>query len=437
MQGSRIALTLLAGLLAAAPLAAQEAAAPRAQLVDRVVAVVGDSAILGTEVEQELLLLAAAGQAIPEDPAALAALRRQIVDALVEKLILVQAAERDSITVDAQEVESTVNRRVTQQQRAMGGERAFLEALRREGMTLREYREMQIAAERQNLMIQRYLQKLQRDRRPPPVTDAEVERYFESQRERLPAREAMITFEQVVIAPEPSDSARAAAKARAEEVLAKLAEGEDFAQVARRYSEDPGSRERGGDLGWFRQGVMVREFERAVFSMRPGQVSPVVESPFGLHIIKLEKVRGAERQARHILIRPAVGPADVERARERGRNVADRLRGGESVASLAERFGDDSEQIRVGPYPRDSLPEPYGRELAEATNGAIIGPFELPGVGGAPKFAVVKVVAVVEAGETTLADVRGQIREYLQRQKLLGEIADELRARTYVELRLE
>jgi len=166
-------------------------------------------------------------------------------------------------------------------------------------------------------------------------------------------------------------------------------------------------------------------------------VSPVVESPFGLHIIKLEKVRGAERQARHILIRPAVGPADVERARERGRNVADRLRGGESVASLAERFGDDSEQIRVGPYPRDSLPEPYGRELAEATNGAIIGPFELPGVGGAPKFAVVKVVAVVEAGETTLADVRGQIREYLQRQKLLGEIADELRARTYVELRLE
>ena len=99
-----------------------------------------------------------------------------------------------------------------------------------------------------------------------------------------------------------------AARAKAEEILRRVRAGEDFAALAGQFSEDPGSRAQGGDLGWFGRGMMVKPFEDAAFALKPGEVSEVVESPFGYHIIKLEERRGGqagaaeEVHARHILV---------------------------------------------------------------------------------------------------------------------------------------
>jgi hypothetical protein len=134
------------------------------------------------------------------------------------------------------------------------------------------------------------------------------------QRGRLGQRPATVSLQQAIIKPQPSDSAKAAARRRATEVLEELRRGGDFEVLARRHSQDP-SASQGGMLGWFRQGQMVRPFEMVAYAMRPGDVSGIVETEYGFHIIKLEKVRGPERQARHILIRPEVTPADVEAAR--------------------------------------------------------------------------------------------------------------------------
>jgi parvulin-like peptidyl-prolyl isomerase len=100
-----------------------------------------------------------------------------------------------------------------------------------------------------------------------------------------------------------------AVRAKAEEILRRVRAGEDFAALAGQFSEDPGSRERGGDLGWFGRGTMVKPFEDAAFALKPGEVSGIVESQFGYHIIKLEERRGGaegggaeEVHARHILV---------------------------------------------------------------------------------------------------------------------------------------
>src|SRR5690606_25867197 len=141
-------------------------------------------------------------------------------------------------------------------------------------------------------IIERFLSNLRRDRRPPPLTDKQVKEYFDEQKDKLGERPATVNFELVILTPKASDSARAAARAKAEQILQRIREGEDFVQLARRYSQDPGSRERGGDLGWFRENQMVPEFSSVAFSLPPGAVSGVVESSFGFHIIKVEKKIG-------------------------------------------------------------------------------------------------------------------------------------------------
>jgi peptidyl-prolyl cis-trans isomerase SurA len=266
------------------------------------------------------------------------------------------------------------------------------------------------------------------------VTEDEIRAYFELQRAQLGERPATISFEQVVIAPRAAAAAREAAQERAAEILERARAGEDFAQLARRFSEDPGTRERGGDLGWFRRRQMVPEFDRAVFGMRPGEISPVVETSFGFHIIKLERVRGAERQARHVLIRPELTPADVTATEAIAAEAAERLRAGTPMTELWQVHRANEDSV-VGPFPRDRLPPPYGQQLAGAAAAEIVGPFRLPGEGGADSWVVVRVTDVAAAGEYSLEDLRPQVRQQLQQEKMVQEILDDLRRRSHVDMR--
>ncbi len=430
-----LVIAILVGLHAV-PAAAQ-APAPPGELVDRVVAIVGDSMILSSELDIELERLALMGRQLPTDPEQLAKLRREILEGKINELLLVIAAQRDSVQVPEDVVTSRVQDEIAERQRQIGGERNFQMALRAEGLTLAEYRDILAADIRRSMLIQSYLQRAQMDRRPPPVTEEELQAYFEVVKQGYGPRAASITFRQVVVAPRPSDAARDSALALASEILDRLRAGEDFAQLARRYSQDPGSRERGGDLGWFRRGQMVEQFDSAVFAMRPGQLSGIVETTFGFHIIRLDRVRGSERQARHILITAQITDADRARTREIAEEVARRIRDGESLDDLTARYHDRSERDRVGPFPRDRLPPPYDSELAQVEVGDVIGPFELAGDGGS-KWAVVKVMGLTEAGEYSLDDplVRSQVRQQLEQQKLLEELVGELRRQTYVDIRL-
>ena len=419
-------------LALAAPLRAQE---PDPELVDRIVAVVGDSVILASELDEQIERRRATGQPVPSDSAELEALKRQELDAMVNELVMLQAAERDSIIVAPEDVQGQVDAAVDEQVRRFGSRATFEEALSREGLTLEEYRAIVARGARRAGIQQQFVAAVQRDRTPPRVSDAEVREFFEERRAELGRRPATIEFKQVVVTPEPSDSAMARARAEAEQVLIELREGEDFATLARRHSDDPGTRQQGGELGWFRRGRFVPEFERVAFALRPGQFSTIVETSFGLHIIKVDRARGPERLARHILIRPEITAEDRARTRARAQDVATSLRDGASIDSLIEEVHDPVEQSRIGPVVRDSLPSPWNAQLAGSGPGDVVGPFEIPSSQQA--YSVVKVLEVKEAGEYTLEDqdLRAQIRQFLQREKLLDEVLTEMRRGTYIDIR--
>lgn len=425
--------TLVAVLLAA-PTSILSAQAQSPDLVDRVVAVVGDSVVLQSDVLAEMERLRASGANMPSDPDEVAELRRSQLDAIINELIILQAAERDSITVLEPEVQAQVDAQIAQLERQFGGRDALATAMAREGLTIASYRETMAAGLRRAQIRRQYMAVLQRDHTPPPVSDAEITAFFEERSAGLGMRPATIEFRQVVVAPEPSEAARQAALDEAQEVSAQLRAGEEFTLLARRHSDDPGSRDRGGDLGWFRRGRMVPAFERMAFALRPGEVSPVVESAFGFHIIRVDKVRGPERQARHILIRPELTAEDEARTESRAEEVAAKLRAGASLDSLIEAVHDDTEESRVGPALQDSLPAPYNTELTGAGPGEVVGPFEIPGTG---KYAVARIVSVRSAGAYSPddEDVRAQIRSVIQQEKLLDEVLGELRRRTYIDIR--
>jgi parvulin-like peptidyl-prolyl isomerase len=318
----------------------------------------------------------------------------------------------------------------------VGGPQQLEAALRANGLTMQEFRTAIQQQIRRDRLIQAFIQKERIARRAPPVTEAELRTYLAENAARLGERPSTITFEQVVLPVTPSDTALARARTLADSVYVLALAGEDFAELARRFSQDPGTREQGGDLGYFRENTMVTEFSRATFAMRPGMISPPVRTSFGYHIIKLERVRGAERQARHVLIRPEPSAEDAERAQQLAQEIAAQLRAGADIDSLVARHGDKDEQRRVGPVVRDQLPEPYLSALTSAATNDIIGPLAI-GEAGAQKWAVVRVEAVQSSGPYSLDDpfVRQRIRRLVEDQKLLAEIVGELRRRTHIDVR--
>lgn len=434
---------LVAGLGIGAPaLVAQQPNLPGEDpdLVDRVVAVAGDSIVLLSQLEEEVLRARAFGVPIPTEPAAARAFRFEVLDGLVNRLLIVQAALEDStLAVPEADLERVASQQIDQQIRRLGTQAALQQALAGQGMSVASYREFLKNQARQERLQELYLQKSRSGAAPLVIEEEELRAAFELQKDRLPPRTAAVTAEILVIEPEPSDSAREAARLEAERILGLIREGEDFETLARRFSGDPGSAAQGGDLGWFRRGVMVPAFEDMTFQLREGEVSTVVETPFGAHVIQLERIRAAERKARHILIPAVVGEADVGEARARAEEAVAQLRGGEDLGALRARFKAE----RPAPFP-DSIDLPVDRlgelpegfeALATASAGDLLGPIPFE-MGGSRYFAIVNVVAVRAAGPTTYEDVRTQLRAQLQQQKAVDAVVERLRGSTWVELRL-
>ncbi len=408
-------------------------------IVDRLVAIVGDSVIVATQVQEEIQRMALGGAPVPPptDPG-YEQLFRDILGQYVDRLVVLQAAARDSlIQVDEALIEERVNERIDQLQSDFGGQARLQEALAAEALTLAEYREMLTSEARTEHIQQLYFQLHLRDATPIQVSEDELQERFQEASAQLSQRPRLLTFRQVVVVPEPSESALDTARTEAEELFARIQAGEDFAELAREFSDDPGTAQLGGDLGWFRRGRMVRAFEDAAFGIFDGLVNEVVETEFGFHIIKVERYRAGERQARHILIVPEKTANDVERARELAQDILAQAQGGTPMAELAEQHSDPAAPDSLT-FPFDQLgdlPAAYGI-LRSATGGQYVGPVEYLLPTGEARLAVIYVVEVREAGAYTLDDVKAQLTAVIQQEKQREQLIAALRARTYIDVRM-
>jgi peptidyl-prolyl cis-trans isomerase SurA len=408
-------------------------------VVDRVVAVVGNRPVLASQVDEEIFSRQSQGAKIPDTPDGLKGVRQQIVSTIIDEELLVQQAQRDtSIKVTDEEIASGVEEQVKKVRNNFTSEVDYRAELKKAGFeTPEEYRRWLSDQQRRAAFQNRLVEKLRSDGKLKPVapTEKEMRDYFESQKSTLGKRPATLSFRQIVISPKPSQAAKLKAKAQADSIVLELRKGADFATAARRFSQDPGSKEQGGSLNWFRRGVMVPEFERVAFTLKPGVVSDPVESPFGYHIIQVERVQPGEVQARHILIVPQVDSAHVDSARAMADSVRKAVLAGASFDSLQRIYHDRSAERDAESVPITKLPEVYGKVLEKADSGAVLPVFTMPGEGGRDQFVVLQVTSRRPEGEVRYEDVRDRIRDQLGQQLAIRRYIDRLRKATYVEIR--
>ncbi|MBA2688883.1 MAG: peptidylprolyl isomerase [Gemmatimonadaceae bacterium] len=429
-------------VLAAAPVAlaaqARTPGAARTDLpVDRVVAVVGAQAILWSDVMSNINQQRAQGLTLPEDSIGQEKLARQVLNDLVDEEILIQKAKELKVEVVDSELTPNVDRQIQSVRSQFKSDEEFRAELRKAGMgSPEDYRRTLMDQFRRRLIQQRVFGELQKKAKPRNVTEAEIDAAFEKNRAELQKRPATLTFRQIVVAPKASAPAKLTARSKADSLLAEIRRGGDFENIAKRESMDPGSKAVGGDLGWNRRGATVPEFERMMFALNPGQISPVFETAFGFHILRVDRVQAGEVKARHILIVPVIDSADLERGRLEADSVARKWRSGAAFDSLAAKHHDPAEERGIlQPFPKDSLPLSYAQATKEKKAGDITDPFQLAGARGQVKYAVVQIASMTDVGQYDPKEIRTQIRAQLSAERATREMLDEMRKQTFVAIK--
>ena len=287
-------------------------------VIDEVVWVVGDEAILKSDVESERLNAQYEGRKFDGDPYCI--IPEQLA---VQKLFLHQAAI-DSIEVSEQEVIGQVERRTNWLIEQVGGSKEKLEEYYNKTST--QIREMLRENIRDGLTVQKMQQHIVGEIK---ITPAEVRRYFKDlPQDSIPFVPTQVEVQIVTLEPKiPLEEVE-----RVKKTLSDYTDGINsgkmsFATYARFYSEDPGTARRGGELGFMGKGELVPEYANVAFNLQdPNKVSKIVETEFGFHIIQLIEKRGDRINTRHILLKPKVEEKDLEAALVRLDSIADDIR---------------------------------------------------------------------------------------------------------------
>lgn len=310
--------------------------AQEAFILDKVVAQVGSEVILWSDVEEYYAYQKANYGKMPENA------RCGIIDNLMLKALLVSEAKLDTlIIVSEPEVEDNLNRRVEEILFMMNGDVTFFQEYY--GKTVNEVKNDMREDLRDQLLSERMQSSIMRDIK---ITPAEVKTFFQNiPKDSLPYFQSEVEISEIIIHPEINDDERAKAMAKLEKLRDRYLAGEDFGLLAKNNSDDPGSARQNGDLGWQKRGAFVQEFEEAAYRLDPNDISPIVESPFGFHLIQLLERRGNSFKTRHILIKPEITDQDIEIARQKGMDIRKEiLEENISFQGAVKKYSDDKAQ---------------------------------------------------------------------------------------------
>jgi len=393
-------------------------------IIDEVIWIVGDEAILRSEVEEERLRAQYEGQAIPGDPYCV--IPEQIA---VQKLFLHQA-ELDSVEVSESTVSHQVDMRLNYYISQIGSKEKMEEYFRK---TSSEIREEMMKTVRNQMIIQQMQQKLTSNIKPTP---AEIRRYYQSlPMDSIPMMPAEVEVQILSFVPPVPIEEIERIKGKLREFTERVTSGAaDFSMLARFYSEDTESAKHGGELGFVGRGQLVPEFADVAFSLNdPKKVSRIVETEYGYHIIQLIEKHGERINCRHILLKPRVSATDKINALNRLDSIAKQIRADSLTFEQAIIYYSEDKNTAMNAglmtnpntgtskFEYQDLPAEVAKQIYSMQEGDISQPFVMVDpTKNKEVCAIVKLKRKTDVHRANLTDDFQAIRSMLE-QKLAAE----------------
>ncbi len=427
-------LFLFAGLLVINPslLPAQEKV-----VIDQIVAVIGNSAVLESDVINQQRQMEAQGVDFGPNP-----ICGLLDDVLYQKLLFNQA-QLDSVEVGDDHVEQVLERRLRFFIQQIGSrerlEAYYGKSIEELKVEFRELvREQELSQRMESIITENV-----------SVTPSEVRRYFTGLHpDSVPMVESELVLAQITKTPPVREEEKNLVKTRLEEFRDRVLKGESFSTLAILYSEDPGSARRGGELGFYGRGELYPEFEAVAFGLRPGELSEVVETEAGFHVLQMIERRGEQVNVRHILLRPKVSPEDLQEAKNQLDSVRTLITSGEmTFAEAAQKFSDHpgriNQGVMVNPYTgtsrfrSDELEPELFFIVDNLEVGEVSQPHTMVTEEGQQAYRIVSVVSRIEPHRANLQEDYDLIQQMALSQKELGIIRQWISRRltsTYVHI---
>ena len=414
-------------------------------VIDEIVWVVGDDAILRSDVETQRLYLQQEGQRLDGDPYCF--IPEQMA---IQKLYLNQA-KIDSITANENSVIQTVDQWMNMAVNQIGSREKLEEYFGKKFSEIKEERK-EIVREQQ--IVQQMQQEIVGEVK---LTPSEVRRYFSQlSQDSLPNIPTTVEVQIITMEPKIPFEETDAIKARLRDFTEQINSGKmEFSTLARLYSEDPGSAARGGELGFMSKTQLLPEFANVAFNLKdPKRVSQIVQTEYGYHIIQLIEKRGDRINCRHILLRPRVSDTELTEAMARMDSLYNDLKAEKFTFDEAATFlsydkdtrnnkglmvNQDYESSHMGTpkFEMQELPQEIGKIVYEMEVGDISKPFTMLTDKQKEVVAIVKLRARVEGHKANLADdyqALKSIVEARKKEELLNDWIIEKQRTTYVRI---
>lgn len=404
------------------------------QTLDKIVAVVDNEIILKSELDFRANYEAAQRNKTVVD----SALLRNVLMQMIEEKLLYAQAELDSITVSDDQVKSQLDYQINYFIQQYGSQEKLEQVY---GMPVEKIKRVLRDDTRKNLMAQMLQQKKFGD---VQVSRKEVEDFFESYKDSLGIVPDKYEIAHIFQNPKTGERARKKALDLANTLLDSLKKGADFAELAKKFSDDPGSAAQGGDLGFVKRGVFYPEFEAAAFSLAPNQLSGIVESPVGFHIIQMLERRGESIHTRHILIKLKSDDEADLKAIEFLSDLRDSILSGKNTFEYyAKKYSDDKESAKfsgnLGTFEANQLDKSILDQIYKMKEGDISFPKRIELDKNTYGYHIVKLIKRIPQHRANLELDYNEIKrlaEYYKKQKLYRKWIDEIKEKIFWEIRL-
>ena len=317
-------------------------------VIDKTVAVIGNEAIMISDIEEQVQMMRAQGMSSDRN------LRCEVLEQMMESKLFLMQARIDSLTVNQDMVASEMSSRLDQVRTSLGGDEEVEKYFGKPLYRLRQ--EWTEALQDQNLTQQEQSQVASNI---PELTPYDVKQYLDTvDKEDLPIVPIKYRLSQICVYPD-REAANLAVKEKLLSLRERIIAGEKFSTLARIYSEDPGSARKGGELGMASKSIFWPAFSDAAMALKPGVISQIVETPDGFHIIEVLEKKGDMFNARHILIKPQYTVADREKAFRKLDSLKTEITNEAVTFPLAARF-----------YSEDTATRTNGGQMADPQTGS-------------------------------------------------------------------